>query len=264
MADNSSIYVHVGWQVSYAVKLLLDQIFSSGVFQCEIIWKRTNAHNFKTNGYPKSTESIHYYIKGDSPVFNAEYVNYGEAQMSRYKRDENGRYYTGRDLTFSGKSASRQFTWRGTTPPPNRCWGASLEQLELWWSEGKILNKIGRYPRLDGLKTYLDETRGSQVTSLWDDIDRVGNTSAERLDYATQKPEALLDRIVKTSSNPDDLVADFFCGSGTTMAVAEKLGRKWIGCDLGRFAIHTSRKRLIGVQRELKGPGQALSLVRNS
>ena len=105
-------------------------------------------------------------------------------------------------------------------------------------------------------KKYLDDSRGVQVSTWWDDISMIRGWSGEKSGYATQKPEALLERIIGVSSNPSDLVADFFCGSGTTLVVAEKLGRKWIGCDLGRFAIHTSRKRLIGVQRELKAAGK--------
>ncbi len=114
------------------------------------------------------------------------------------------------------------------------------------------MKKTDGSPRTDGLKIYLDETKGNPVTTTWDDIGRVGNTSEERLDYPTQKPEVLLERIIRASSNEGDLVADFFVGSGTTAAVAEKLGRKWIATDLGKFGIHTTRKRLIGVQRELK------------
>ncbi|MDM7920600.1 MAG: site-specific DNA-methyltransferase, partial [Methanosarcina sp.] len=111
-------------------------------------------------------------------------------------------------------------------------------------------------PRLDGLKVFLDETKGKPLTTLWDDVGRVGNTSAERIGYPTQKPEALLDRIIKASSNENDIVADFFCGSGTTASVAEKLNRKWIVSDLGKFAIHTTRKRMIQVQRQLKEEGK--------
>lgn len=110
---------------------------------------------------------------------------------------------------------------------------------------------------MDGLKFYLDDMKGNPLSTTWDDIGRVGNTSEERLDYPTQKPEALLDRIIRASSNEGDLVADFFSGSGTTAAVAEKLGRKWIASDLGKFAIHTTRKRLIGVQREKKASGHS-------
>jgi DNA modification methylase len=131
-----------------------------------------------------------------------------------------------------------------------------LEKLEELWAQGLILTKQDGTPRLDGLKVYLDETKGKPLTTLWDDVGRIGNTSSERLGYPTQKPEALLERIIKASSNEGDLVADFFCGSGTTGAVAEKLGRKWIVSDLGKFAIHTTRKRLIGVQRQLKAAGK--------
>lgn len=254
MADDASLYVHLGWQVTHGCKLVLDEIFRGG-FQSEIVWRRTNAHNYKSSGFPRATESILYYTKG-RPTFNEKFTEYGDAQMSRYKKDEAGRLYTGRDLTFSGRNPNRQFTWRGATPPANRSWGSSEEQLERLWADGLILLKQDGTPRLDGLKTYLDETRGNPLSNLWQDIDRVGNTSAERVDYATQKPEALLQRIVEISSEPGDLVADFFCGSGTTLAVAEKLNRRWLGADLGRFAIHTSRKRLIGVQRELKAEGR--------
>src|SRR6185312_10589940 len=105
------------------------------------------------------------------------------------------------------------------------------------------------------LKRYESEYEGMPVQDVWTDISKIHNQSQELIGYATQKPEALLSRIIEASSSPGDLIADFFCGSGTTLAVAEKLGRKWIGCDLGRFAIHTARKRLIGVQRELKAEG---------
>src|SRR6266536_2409610 len=103
---------------------------------------------------------------------------------------------------------------------------------------------------------YLDESPGVPVQDLWTDIGKIEAGSIEALNYATQKPEALLERIIKASSSEGNLVLDCFCGSGTTMAVAEKLGRRWIGCDLGRYSIHTSRKRLLGVQRELHEKGQ--------
>ncbi|MDF0653125.1 MAG: site-specific DNA-methyltransferase [Nitrospira sp.] len=119
-----------------------------------------------------------------------------------------------------------------------------------------IVEKRIRLPLVPGknprVKNYLHEGQGVPIDNLWTDITPVNSQAVEDTKYATQKPESLLERIIQASSNEGDLVADFFCGSGTTLAVAEKLGRKWIGCDLGRFAIHTSRKRLIGVQRQLK------------
>ncbi len=257
LADDGSIYVHCDWRVSGHLRQVLDEVFSADSFQNEIIWKRASAHNFKTTGYVRTNENIFYYSKSKSYIFNDQFTPYGEAQLSRYKKDENGRLYKAENLTFSTRNTSRQFEWRGTKPPSNRSWGASLEQLEQWWEEGKILKKKDGSPRMDGLKIYLDDTKGGNLLSvLWDDIDRVGNTSDERVDYPTQKPESLLERIIKASSNEGDLVADFFCGSGTTAAVAEKLGRKWIVSDLGKFAIHTTRKRMITMQRKLKEEGK--------
>lgn len=256
LAEDGSIYVHCDWRVTAYVRQVLDEIVGQRNYRNEITWVRTSSHNMKTEGYVRSNDTIHYCTKNDTYVFNEQYRPYGETQLSRYKKDENGRLYKAENLTFSSRNPNRQFEWRGTKPPPNRSWGASLEQLEKWWAEGRILKKQDGSPRMDGLKFYLDDMKGNPVTTTWDDIGRVGNTSDERIDYPTQKPEALLERIIKASSNEDDLVADFFCGSGTTAAVAEKLGRKWICTDLGKFAIHTTRKRLIQVQRELKESGK--------
>lgn len=252
LAEDGSIYVHCDWRVNAYIRLVLEEIFGRERFQNEITWLRTNAHNMKTQGYARAQETIFFVTKSGASVFNEQRTDYGDAQLSRYKKDESGRLYTGRDMTFSSANPSRQFAWRGTKPPSNRSWGYPVERLEELWAEGRILVKQDGTPRLDGLKVYLEETKGKPLTTLWDDVGRIGNTSSERIGYPTQKPEALLERIIKASSNEGDLVADFFCGSGTTAAVAEKLGRKWIVSDLGKFAIHTTRKRLIGVQRKLK------------
>jgi site-specific DNA-methyltransferase (adenine-specific)/adenine-specific DNA-methyltransferase len=141
------------------------------------------------------------------------------------------------------------YSWKGISKP----WRYSPETFEKLEKEGRITYTGKGLPRY---KQYLDEMPGMPVSSLWDDVQKIHHLANERLDYPTQKPEALLERIVKASSNEGDLVADFFCGSGTTAAVAEKLGRKWIATDLGKFGIHTTRKRLIQVQRELKAGGQ--------
>ena len=147
-------------------------------------------------------------------------------------------------MTFSTANPSRQFEWRGSRPPPNRSWGYALDDLERLWAEGRILAKRDGTPRLDGLKIYFDDTKGKPILSIWDDVARIGNTSDERTDYPTQKPESLLERIILASSNPGDLVMDPFGGSGTTAAVAEKLGRRWITCDFGKHAIYVMQKRL--------------------
>ncbi|MCO6433801.1 site-specific DNA-methyltransferase [Nitrosomonas nitrosa] len=256
LAEEGSIYVHCDWRVNAFIRLVLEEVFGKEQFQNEIVWIRTNAHNMQTQGYARSQETIFFVSKSKVFTFNEQRTDYGDAQLSRYKQDETGRLYTGRDMTFSSVNPSRQFEWRGTKPPSNRSWGYPLEKLEELWAQGRILTKQDGTPRLDGLKVYLDETKGKPLTTLWSDVSRIGNTSSERLGYPTQKPEALLERIIKASSNEGDLIADFFCGSGTTAAVAEKLGRKWIASDLGKFAIHTTRKRMIGVQRQLKAEGK--------
>ena len=253
MSDEASIYVHLDYHIGHYVKILMDEIFGEENFLNEIVWKKTNAHNFKTKGFVKAYDSIFIYTNDvNNFVFNEQYGEISQEQLSRYKQDKDGRYYTGQDLTFTGNSASRKFTWRGATPPPGRVWGMDEEQLEALFQQGLILLRKDGVPRLDGYKVYLDDKKGTPLTSIWDDVDRVGNTSSERIDYATQKPEALLERIIKASSNEGKLVADFFGGSGVTAAVANKLGRRFIHCDIGVNSIQTVRDRLLANKAEFE------------
>ena len=137
--------------------------------------------------------------------------------------------------------------------PEGNAWKYSQKTIDQYFKDGKVYFTREGTPRL---KLYLEEKNGKKVQTIWTDIFPVNSQADERIDYPTQKPEALLERIIKASSNEGDIVADFFCGSGTTAAVAEKLGRKWIVGDLGKFGIHTTRKRMIGVQRSLKSDGK--------
>jgi adenine-specific DNA-methyltransferase len=251
MSSSGSIYLHCDYRRSHMLKIIMDEVFGPDNFQNEIIWVRTNAHNLRAKGYVRANDHILYFTKTGTYTFNELYTPYGEAQRSRYREDENGRLYTGRDLTFSGVNPARQFEWRGTKPPANRSWGSSLEQLEGLWEEGRILVKQDGTPRLDGYKVYLKETKGNPLTTNWDEISRVGNTSSERLDYPTQKPESLIERIINVSSNPDDIILDCFMGSGTTQAVAMKLGRRFIGADINLGAVQITTKRLIQVAKEV-------------
>lgn len=145
----------------------------------------------------------------------------------------------------SGRPPKNVPQWRGIKPPPGRGWAYKIQTLEEFDQQGLIEWSSEGIPRL---KRYLDEIEGAAVQEIWTDIKPVLAKSSDHLNYPTQKPEALLERIIKASSNEGDLVLDCFCGSGTTAAVAEKLGRRWITCDLGRFAIHTARKRLLAVE----------------
>src|SRR5262249_13497549 len=153
-----------------------DEVFGEEGFQNEIVWERTNAHNMPTKTFVRSHDIIFYDTKSDRFMFTKQYEAYGKAQLSRFKQDDNGRFYTGRDLTFSTGNKARQFEWRGTRPPSNPSWGLSYEELERLSEEGRILKKKDGSPRLDGLMVYLDELPGKPLTTIWNDVSRVGNT----------------------------------------------------------------------------------------
>lgn len=231
LAEDGSIYVHCDWRVNSHIRLVLDEIFGSGGergksgFRNELIWQHQVIGTPRTNPskFPKSHETIYWYTKsGNGFVLNDRAddvrVPWSSDTRKSMKRDENGKWYYERRRT-------------GT-------------------------NNDGAYdPRF--LRTYVDDPdKGKSASDVWTDLPSYQPKSADITGYATQKPSEILARVIAASSNVDDLVADFFCGSGTTAAVAEKLGRKWIATDLGKFAIHTTRKRLIGVQRQLKAEGK--------
>jgi len=244
LKPTGSLYLHCDPTASHYLKVLLDATFDKHRFLNEIVWLRTNAHNMQSKSYPKQNDYLLFYSKSEDITFNLQYLPYGEAQLSRYRRDEEGRLYKAENLTFSTPNPARQFEWRGSRPPSHRSWGADFETLEQWYAEGRILLKKDGTPRLDGLKIYLDDTKGKVCGTNWTDIPRVGNTSAERLGYPTQKPLALLERIIQASSNEGDTVLDPFCGCGTAIHAAQKFGRQWIGIDITHLAISLIERRL--------------------
>jgi DNA modification methylase len=257
MADDASIYVHCDWRVSAFLRLGLDEIFGSGNYLNEIIWKRTSAHSDSKQGsknYGRQHDTIHLVRKTDRFIWNQQYIDYDKEYVDQNYRmsDESGRRFQAVDLTAAKPGGDTSYEWKGFKLSSGRYWAYSRENMERFESQNKLYYTSSGLPRL---KYFLDEMPGVSAQDLWLDV-RLSSQAKERVDYPTQKPEALLDRIIKTSTNPGDLVADFFCGSGTTAAVAEKLGRKWIATDLGKFGIHTTRKRLIGVQREKKAAEQ--------
>ena len=243
-----SIYLHCDPTMSHYLKLVMDAVFGKRNFRNEIVWQRTNAHNLKAKYFSKTHDVLLFYSKDKDYTWNNQYTDYSQAQLSRYKKDETGRLYTGRDLTVSS-GGNRNFQWRGSRPSSNRSWGASLEQLERWYTEGRILLKRDGTPRLDGLKVYLDELPGKQIPAIWTDIPRIGNTSKERLGYPTQKPLALLERIIKASSNEGEVVFDPFCGCATTLVAADRLQRDWIGVDISAKAAELVVERIKEDQR---------------
>lgn len=251
LADDGSIYVHMGPNVAYAVEAAMREVFGSSGASAVISWKRVTAHG-DSQRWGVVHDAILWRSKSENFVWNPQFEPYSESYTdAKYNQvDEHGRRYRLGDLTSPNPRPTLTYEWRGHPPPANG-WRFELQTMERLFAESRI-----EFPRKPGgrpqLKRYLDEGKGVPIGTFWGDVSPLNPQAKEGTGYATQKPTALLERIIKASSNPGDLVADFFIGSGTTAAVAEKLGRKWIATDLGKFGIHTTRKRLIGVQRELK------------
>jgi DNA modification methylase len=250
LCEDGSLYVHLDFNVGHYVKVALDEIFGPNSFRNEIVWRRTSAHANVSQRYGNVHDVLLYYTKSEKFTWNQQFAPYDEEYIATFfdQIDEKGRRYARRDLTAGMDRASKGqiYTWRGITPPPSRCWSMTKDKMDALDAAGKIHwpQKAGGMPRL---KLYPEELPGTPLQDLWANIPQLHNLAAERLGYPTQKPEALLERVIKTSSNESDLVLDCFVGSGTTAAVAEKLNRRWIACDLSRFAIHTTRKRLLGI-----------------
>ena len=254
LAEDGSIYVHCDWRVNSYMRLALDEVFGRECFKNQITWQRFNFHA-DARRYGIVVDEILFFTKEDTFVWNPQTVPIKESYIQSHFRnvDADGRKYKMADILAKGAGPARRFGDKLLEPPSGTHWRFGQEKIDELMKAGKIeFTKNGR----PAVKMYLDEKEGSAVHCLWTDIPPVNPMAEERVDYPTQKPEALLERIIQASSNEGDLIADFFCGSGTTAAVAEKLGRKWIASDLGKFAIHTTRKRLIGAQRQLKDAGK--------
>ena len=258
LAEDGSIYLHMGPNVSHYIRIIMSEVFGD-VLNGEITWKRTSSHgDSKWWGIINDdilfyTKSLRYVWNNPKRAFADEYI----ASHYSMVEERTGRRFSASSLTAAGtRQGGTGRVWRGFDPNSiKRHWGKLPSELDELDAEGRIYwpKKEGGWPRE---KLYLDERDGVSVPNIWEDIPPVNSQAKEDTRYATQKPEALLERIIEASSNEGDLVADVFCGSGTTAAVAEKLGRKWICTDLGKFAIHTTRKRIIGVQRQLKADGK--------
>jgi adenine-specific DNA-methyltransferase len=251
LADDGSIYVHCDWRVNSYIRLVLDEVFGKKNFVNSISWQKIRTTKAQTKGYGNVQDSIYLYSKGINPIFNNQYSEFDTAYIqSHYKKDKSTeRLYRTVSMLQKGSGPVRNFGGKILEPPPGRHWIWSQDRIDKAMADGRIrFTSNGRPEKIQ----FLDEMEGDVVADIWTDVYPINSQATEALGYPTQKPKALLDRIIKASSNENDIVADFFCGSGTTLSVAEKLNRKWIGSDLGKFAIHTTRKRMIGVQRQLK------------
>jgi adenine-specific DNA-methyltransferase len=255
--ENGSLYVHLDYHVAHYAKCLLDEIFGPESFQNEIVWQRNTAHNNPVR-YGPIHDVIFYYTKSGSPTWNRQYTEYDKDYIEGHftNKTSDGRLYRINEVTGSGlRSGDSGKPWKGNDPSSRgRHWAIPKvlqQKFELRGTTQQMLDQLdrrgyiewgkgdGNWPRL---RYFRDEMKGVLLQDIWTDVYRHSDPI-----YATQKPELLLERMVKASSNEGDLVLDCFCGSGTTAAVAETHSRRWIACDLGRFAIHTTRKRLLSI-----------------
>lgn len=250
LSDTASIYVHLDYHIGHYVKILMDEIFGEDNFRNEIIWKRTGAHN-DAGKYGVVHDNILWYTKTNEYHFRESYIELTEEHKNtrfKYLDPETGRKFYPGPITAPGTGPSRTFRGELLAPPPGRHWSYSQSKIDELERQNKIYYSSTGIPYL---KEYEDEyiAQGRRVQSIWDDI-LPSKTGKELVDYATQKPEALLERIINASSNQGMVVADFFGGSGVTAAVANKLGRKFIHTDININSIQTTRDRLLAAKAE--------------
>lgn len=250
MSDTASIYVHLDWHIGHYVKILLDEIFGEDNFRNEIIWKRTGAHN-DAGRYGVVHDNIFWYTLSNEYYFRECYIELTEEHKNSRFRNieaETGRAFYPGPITAPGPGPGRIFRGKLLTPPSGRHWSYSQAKINELEQQNRIYYSSTGVPYL---KEYEDEyiAQGRRVQSIWDDI-LPSKTGKELVDYTTQKPEALLERIIKASSNEGMVVADFFGGSGVTAAVTNRLGRKFIHADININSIQTTRDRLVAADAE--------------
>jgi site-specific DNA-methyltransferase (adenine-specific) len=251
LKPTGSLYLHCDPTASHYLKIVLDTIFGVENFRSEIIWKRQSAHSDATTKFPDVADIILFYSRSNKTIFKAQYAKHNPEYVEKFYRfddgDNRGRYRLG-DITSPNPRPNMMYEWLGFKSP-TKGWRFQRETMQKLHDEGRIY-----YPRLaDGsydttkrpaVKRYMDESEGSIVTNIWSDILSLHASDAERLGYPTQKPLALLERIIQASSNEGDLVLDPFCGCGTAVAAAQKLNRRWIGIDITHLSITLMKYRL--------------------
>lgn len=248
LKPSGSFYLHCDPTASHYLKLLLDAVFcgNKGIYQSDIVWRRTTAHGNAKQGSKRfeiNFDTIFFYTKSEDFKFNTVYQPFSEEQIAQQysKTDRNGRRYRLVTPTAAKGGGDTSYEFHGVRPPQGRFWAYSKDNMDKFFDDGLLYFSNTGQPYI---KYFLDERPGVAVMSFWDDIKPMSPTSKERLGYPTQKPEALLERIIKASSNEGDTVLDAFCGCGTTVAVANRLKRKWIGMDITYQSVALILKRL--------------------
>ncbi|MGH9958307.1 MAG: DNA methyltransferase [Pyrinomonadaceae bacterium] len=243
LKPTGSLYLHCDPTASHYLKLVLDGVFGAKHFQNEIYWKRKHGRTGPIQRFGTACDVIFFYGKSDAYTFNTQYRANNPEYIEKMFRhvDENGRRYRIDNLASPNPRPNLMYEYKGYKPPA-KGWAISKEKMEHWDREEKIhfpTSLDGRIQR----KRYLDELKGEEIQSLWDDILPIGSQAKERLGYQTQKPLALLERIIRASSNEGDTVLDPFCGCGTAVHAAHKLNRRWIGIDITHLAISLIERR---------------------
>jgi len=252
LSDDGSIYIHLDPKKGHYIKTILDEIFGEQNFKNEIVWKRTSAHSDSTK-FGNNIDLIYYYIKGNNYIWNQGYESYSEKYLARFKnKDPDGRRWQDGPITAKGLSGGGyKYTYKGVSG----LWRCPISTMEELDRKGNLY-----FTKKGGIriKRYLDKNKGIPLQTLWTDIYATNSQAIERIGYPTQKPESLLERIINVSTQEGDIVLDAFIGSGTTSAVAEKLGRRWIGIDCGKLAIYTMQKRMLNLKTEIGNKGKKL------
>ena len=234
-----SLYLHCDPTASHYLKILLDTVFGARNFRNEAIWKRQSAHS-DARGYGSVHDTLLYYFKTNDFLWNPTFQPYDPVYVSQYYRytDADGRHFMSGDLSATGlQGGGYEYDWKGIV----RIWRVPIETMRRLDEENRIFYTRNGIPRI---KRYLDESNGTPVQDVWTDIESLRSWHKERLGYPTQKPEALLERIINASSNEGDVVLDPFCGCGTAVAAAQKLNRQWIGIDITHLAVALMKNRL--------------------
>ena len=241
LKPTGSIYLHCDPTASHYLKLLMDAVFSARNFRGEIVWKRYSSHGNVYTNYGRIHDVLFYYGKTENVTWNQTYTPLNPEYVEKYFRHvepETGRRYQLQNVLNPNKNRPNlTYEWNGHV----RVWKWTKERMQKLHDEGCLYYSSTGYPRL---KQYLDENPGQKTQDMWTDIGSLSHAGAERLGYPTQKPEALLERIIEASSNEGDVVLDPFCGCGTTIAVAERLHRRWMGIDITHLAITLMKNRL--------------------
>lgn len=248
LKPTGSLYLHCDPTASHYLKMLLDAVFGPGMFRSEIVWKRSSAHSDTKQGrkvHGHIHDVILFYSKSDEWTWNPQYTEYDEEYVEAFYshvEEGTGRRYQLDNLTAAKPGGDVSYEFHGTRPYKGRYWAYSRENMEKFRAEGRLyFPKNGGTPRY---KRYLDEMPGVPLQDVWTDIKPIPAQAAERLGFPTQKPVALLQRLIESSSNSGNVVLDPFCGCGTTIEAAQKLGRSWIGIDITHLAISLIKVRL--------------------